>query len=83
MNIDVELNRVNTTAARASVLAPVFALALFTSAALLFWVQPLVAKMLSIYPRFSIFRYVDSEPYRNPDDIAHIREGLAKAGLRP
>ena len=34
MNIDVELNRVNTTAARASVLAPVFALALFTSAAL-------------------------------------------------
>src|SRR6185436_188834 len=46
MNIDVELNRVNTTAARASVLAPIFALALFTSAALLFWVQPLVAKML-------------------------------------
>jgi hypothetical protein len=46
MNIDVELNRVNTTAARASILAPVFALALFTSAALLFWVQPLVAKML-------------------------------------
>jgi len=46
MNIDVELNRVNTTAARTSVLAPVFALALFTSAALLFWVQPLVAKML-------------------------------------
>src|SRR6201988_2665605 len=46
MDIDVELNRVNSTAARASVLAPVFALALFTSAALLFWVQPLVAKML-------------------------------------
>jgi hypothetical protein len=31
---------------RATALAPVFALALFTSAALLFWVQPLVAKML-------------------------------------
>src|SRR6476661_6171463 len=46
MNIDVELNRVNSTAARASILAPVFALALFTSAALLFWVQPLVAKMV-------------------------------------
>ena len=46
MNIDVELDRVNTTAARATALAPVFALALFTSAALLFWVQPLVAKML-------------------------------------
>ena len=46
MNIDVELDRVNSTAARASALAPVFALALFTSAALLFWVQPLVAKML-------------------------------------
>jgi len=46
MNIDVELNRVNSTAARTSVLASVFALALFTSAALLFWVQPLVAKML-------------------------------------
>ena len=46
MNIDVELNRVNTPAVRATVLAPVFALALFSSAALLFWVQPLVAKML-------------------------------------
>src|SRR5215510_2562548 len=46
MNIDVELDRVNPTAARATALAPVFALALFTSAALLFWVQPLVAKML-------------------------------------
>ena len=46
MNIDVELNRVNTPAMRATALAPVFALALFTSAALLFWVQPLVAKML-------------------------------------
>src|SRR6476661_6586842 len=46
MNIDVELNRVNSTAARASILAPVFSLSLFTSAALLFWVQPLVAKML-------------------------------------
>ena len=46
MNIDVELNRVNSPAVRATALAPVFALALFTSAALLFWVQPLVAKML-------------------------------------
>lgn len=46
MNIDVELNRVSTPAVRATALAPVFALALFTSAALLFWVQPLVAKML-------------------------------------
>src|SRR5215510_9969203 len=46
MNIDVELDRVDTPAVRATVLAPVFALALFTSAALLFWVQPLVAKML-------------------------------------
>src|SRR5215208_4652393 len=46
MNIEVELNRVNTPAMHATVLAPVFTLALFTSAALLFWVQPLVAKML-------------------------------------
>ncbi len=46
MNIDVEVNRINAPATRAAVLAPVFALALFTSAALLFWVQPLVAKML-------------------------------------
>ena len=46
MNIDVEVNRINTPAMRATALAPVFALALFTSAALLFWVQPLVAKML-------------------------------------
>ena len=42
----VELDRVNTPAVPATVLAPVFAAALFTSAALLFWVQPLVAKML-------------------------------------
>ena len=46
MNIEVELDRVNTRAVPATVLAPVFAAALFTSAALLFWVQPLVAKML-------------------------------------
>jgi len=47
MNIEVEVDRgVTPTALRATVLAPVFALALFTSAALLFWVQPLVAKML-------------------------------------
>src|ERR1044072_9026873 len=47
MNIEVEVDRgVNAPAVRATVLAPVFALALFTSAALLFWVQPLVAKML-------------------------------------
>jgi hypothetical protein len=46
MNIEVGLDRVKTPAVRATVLAPVFALALFTSAALLFWVQPLVAKML-------------------------------------
>jgi hypothetical protein len=46
MNIDVELNRIEAPAVRATALAPVFALALFTSAALLFWVQPLVAKML-------------------------------------
>jgi hypothetical protein len=46
MNIEVELDRVNSRAVPATALAPVFALALFTSAALLFWVQPLVAKML-------------------------------------
>ncbi|HZI46529.1 MAG TPA: hypothetical protein VFD75_01965, partial [Pyrinomonadaceae bacterium] len=46
MNIEVELERVKTPAVRATALAPVFGLALFTSAALLFWVQPLVAKML-------------------------------------
>jgi len=46
MNIEVELDRVNTRAVPATVLAPVFAAALFTSAALLFWVQPLIAKML-------------------------------------
>jgi len=46
VNIEVELDRVNTRAIPATVLAPVFALTLFTSAALLFWVQPLVAKML-------------------------------------
>ena len=44
MNTEIELERVNTQALPAT--AVVFALALFTSAALLFWVQPLVAKML-------------------------------------
>lgn len=46
MDIELEVNRVDTRAGRAIALAPVFVLALFTSAALLFWVQPLVAKML-------------------------------------
>src|SRR5215204_1577285 len=46
MNIEVEIDRINSRAVPATALAPVFAFALFTSAALLFWVQPLVAKML-------------------------------------
>jgi hypothetical protein len=46
MDIEVELDRVNTRAIPATVLAPIFAAALFTSAALLFWVQPLIAKMI-------------------------------------
>ena len=46
MNTDIELNRANTRAIPATAVMPVFALALFTSAALLFWVQPLIAKML-------------------------------------
>jgi adenylate cyclase len=45
-------------------------------------VQPLVAKMHSLYPEFSIFRYVAGEPYRNVDDVAHLFEGLRKAGLQ-
>jgi hypothetical protein len=46
MNADIELDPVNIRAVRTTALVPVFALALFTSAALLFWGQPLVAKML-------------------------------------
>jgi len=46
MNTDIEMDRVNIGAERAAAIVPVFALALFTSAALLFWVQPLIAKML-------------------------------------
>lgn len=46
-------------------------------------VRPLIAKMHSLYPKFSIFQYVAGEPFRNADDIAHIRDGLSKAGLRP
>jgi len=46
MNCYVEVDRAYAPAARASALVPVFALSLFTSAALLFWVQPLVARML-------------------------------------
>lgn len=45
MNTEIELDRVSTRTVHATVV-PVFALALFTSAALLFWVQPLIAKML-------------------------------------
>src|SRR5688572_32949519 len=41
MNTDIEMDRVNIGAERAAAIVPVFALALFTSAALLFWVQPL------------------------------------------
>src|SRR5512145_2820448 len=43
--MDVRLSRVYLPF-QSSLLAPLFALSLFTSAALLFWVQPLVAKML-------------------------------------
>ncbi|HEY9503083.1 MAG TPA: hypothetical protein VIR01_15720, partial [Pyrinomonadaceae bacterium] len=46
LNTDIELDQVNAGAVRAVAVVPVFALALFTSAALLFWVQPLIAKML-------------------------------------
>ncbi|HET6975592.1 MAG TPA: fused MFS/spermidine synthase [Pyrinomonadaceae bacterium] len=46
MNTDIELDRINIRAEQATLFMPVFALALFTSAALLFWVQPLIAKML-------------------------------------
>jgi hypothetical protein len=46
MNTNIELDEVNSAASRAAAVVPVFALALFTSAALLFWVQPLIAKML-------------------------------------
>ena len=46
MNTDVELDRVSVLPVQAALVVPVFACALFTSAMLLFWVQPLVAKML-------------------------------------
>jgi hypothetical protein len=42
----MELDRVDRRAAVTTAIVPVFAFALFTSAALLFWVQPLIAKML-------------------------------------
>lgn len=46
MNTGIEIDRINIRAVRTTAIVPVFALALFTSAALLFWVQPLIAKML-------------------------------------
>src|SRR5258705_7813049 len=44
--MDVQLNYPSTSVVRGFALTPVFAISLFTSAALLFWVQPLVARML-------------------------------------
>ncbi|HEX6284187.1 MAG TPA: hypothetical protein VFZ71_04905, partial [Pyrinomonadaceae bacterium] len=46
MNTEMELDRANGRTAVATAIVPVFALAIFTSAVLLFWVQPLIAKML-------------------------------------
>lgn len=46
MNTDIELERVEARTSGALRIVLVFGLALFTSAALLFWVQPLIAKML-------------------------------------
>jgi uncharacterized membrane protein YhaH (DUF805 family) len=47
MNTDIEMDRGGKSSSlRVAAVGPMFALALFTSAALLFWVQPLVAKML-------------------------------------
>ncbi len=42
----MELDRVAQRSSVTAAVVPVFGLALFTSAALLFWVQPLIAKML-------------------------------------
>lgn len=46
MNDDPQSNRNNVLAGHTGTLTSIFGLTLFTSAALLFWVQPLVAKML-------------------------------------
>src|SRR5687768_2542536 len=46
MNTGIDLDRVNTGAVHAPAVLRIFAFALFTSAALLFSVQPLIAKML-------------------------------------
>jgi adenylate cyclase len=43
--------------------------------------QTIVARTQSLYPRFSMSQYVASEPFRDPEDIAHLREGLKKAGI--
>ena len=43
--------------------------------------QSLLAKLRSLYPSFSVARYVTGEPYRSADDLAHLRDGLSKAGL--
>lgn len=46
MNPEIELDRANASPLFESAIVPVFSLTLFVSAALLFWVQPLVTKML-------------------------------------
>jgi adenylate cyclase len=43
--------------------------------------QTLVAKTRSLYPKFSMSEYVAGEPFRDPNDIEHLRDGLQKAGL--
>ena len=43
--------------------------------------QMIAAKTRSLYPKFSMSRYVAGEPFRDPDDIEHLRDGLKKAGI--
>ena len=37
--------------------------------------------LLQNYPDFSVERHLRNFRWKNPDDIAHYREGLVKAGV--
>jgi hypothetical protein len=41
----------------------------------------IAAKTRRLYPKFSISQYVAGEPFRDPGDVEHLRDGLKKARI--
>jgi hypothetical protein len=43
--------------------------------------QTTVKRVLAIDPQATVVKWAAQQPYRNPDDLEHYKDGLRKAGL--